>query len=285
MKLIRFGNEGHEKPGIIVNDTWHDVSGVVTDYNEAFFSNNDIKKLQDAVAAGISFPVVEPTTRLGSVVARPSKIVCIGLNYVDHCLETNAPIPTEPVLFFKSTTALCGPNDNVVIPKNSVKTDWEVELAFVIGKKASYIEEADALDYVAGYCLHNDYSEREFQLERGGQWAKGKGCDTFAPLGPFLATPDEVDDVNNLKMWLTVNGKTYQNSNTLNLVFKIPFLVHYLSQFMTLLPGDVISTGTPPGVGLGIKPEPIYVKPGDVIELGIEGLGTSKQTAVAYTKK
>ena len=285
MKLIRFGNEGHEKPGIIVNDTWYDVSGVVTDYNEAFFSNNDIKKLQDAVAAGISFPVVEPTTRLGSVVARPSKIVCIGLNYVDHCLETNAPIPTEPVLFFKSTTALCGPNDNVVVPKNSVKTDWEVELAFVIGKKASYIEEADALDYVAGYCLHNDYSEREFQLERGGQWAKGKGCDTFAPLGPFLATPDEVDDVNNLKMWLTVNGKTYQNSNTLNLVFKIPFLFYYLSQFMTLLPGDVISTGTPPGVGLGIKPEPIYVKPGDVIELGIEGLGTSKQTAVAYTKK
>ena len=219
------------------------------------------------------------------MVARPSKIICIGLNYVDHCLETNAPIPAEPVLFFKSTTALCGPNDDVVIPKNSVKTDWEVELAFVIGKKASYVEEADALDYVAGYCLHNDYSEREFQLERGGQWAKGKGCDTFAPLGPFLATPDEITDVNNLKMWLTVNGKTYQNSNTLNLVFKIPFLVHYLSQFMTLLPGDVISTGTPPGVGLGIKPEPVYVKPGDVIELGIEGLGTSKQTAVAYTKK
>lgn len=285
MKLIRFGNEGHEKPGIIVNDTWYDVSGVVTDYNEAFFANNDIKKLQDAVAAGTLFPVVEPTTRLGSVVARPSKIICIGLNYVDHCLETNAPIPTEPILFFKSTTALCGPNDDVVIPKNSVKTDWEVELAFVMGKKASYIDESEALDYVAGYCLHNDYSEREFQLERGGQWAKGKGCDTFAPLGPFLATPDEVGDVNNLKMWLTVNGKTYQNSNTLNLVFKIPFLVHYLSQFMTLLPGDVISTGTPPGVGLGIKPEPVYVKAGDVIELGIEGLGTSKQTAVAYTKK
>ena len=285
MKLIRFGNEGHEKPGIIVNDTWYDVSGVVTDYNEIFFANNDIKKLQDAVAAGTSFPVVEPTTRLGSVVARPSKIICIGLNYVDHCLETNAPIPTEPVLFFKSTTALCGPNDDVIIPKNSVKTDWEVELAFVISKKASYIEESEALDYVAGYCLHNDYSEREFQLERGGQWAKGKGCDTFAPLGPFLATPDEIADVNNLKMWLTVNGKTYQNSNTLNLVFKIPFLVHYLSQFMTLLPGDVISTGTPPGVGLGIKPEPVYVKPGDVIELGIEGLGSSKQSAVAYTKK
>jgi 2-keto-4-pentenoate hydratase/2-oxohepta-3-ene-1,7-dioic acid hydratase in catechol pathway len=285
MKLIRFGNEGYEKPGIIVNDIWYDVSSVVVDYNETFFANNDIKKLQDAVAAGTSFPVVEPNTRMGSVVARPSKIICIGLNYVDHCLETNAPIPTEPVLFFKSTTALCGPNDDVVIPKNSVKTDWEVELAFVISKKASYVEESEALDYVAGYCLHNDYSEREFQLERGGQWAKGKGCDTFAPLGPFLATPDEIADVNNLKMWLTVNGKTYQNSNTLNLVFKIPFLVHYLSQFMTLLPGDVISTGTPPGVGLGIKPEPVYVKPGDVIELGIEGLGTSKQTAVAYTKK
>jgi 2,4-diketo-3-deoxy-L-fuconate hydrolase len=285
MKLIRFGNEGYEKPGIIVNDIWYDVSSVVVDYNESFFANNDIKKLQDAVAAGTSFPVVEPNTRMGSVVARPSKIICIGLNYVDHCLETNAPIPTEPVLFFKSTTALCGPNDDVVIPKNSVKTDWEVELAFVISKKASYVEELEALDYVAGYCLHNDYSEREFQLERGGQWAKGKGCDTFAPLGPFLATPDEITDVNNLKMWLTVNGKTYQNSNTLNLVFKIPFLVHYLSQFMTLLPGDVISTGTPPGVGLGIKPEPVYVKPGDVIELGIEGLGTSKQTAVAYTKK
>ena len=285
MKLIRFGQEGNEKPGIIVNDIWYDVSGIVADYNEAFFANNEIEKIKSAIAAGVSLPVVDPTTRLGSVVARPSKIICIGLNYVDHCLETNAPIPTEPVLFFKSTTALCGPNDNVVIPKNSVKTDWEVELAFVIGKKASYIEEADALDYVAGYCLHNDYSEREFQLERGGQWAKGKGCDTFAPLGPFLATPEEIADVNNLKMWLTVNGKTYQNSNTLNLVFKIPFLVHYLSQFMTLLPGDVISTGTPPGVGLGIKPEPVYVKPGDFIELGIEGLGTSKQTAVAYTKK
>jgi 2-keto-4-pentenoate hydratase/2-oxohepta-3-ene-1,7-dioic acid hydratase in catechol pathway len=285
MKLIRFGQEGQEKPGIIINDIWYDVSGIVADYNEAFFASNEIEKIKSAIAAGISLPVVDPATRLGSVVARPSKIICIGLNYVDHCLETNAPIPTEPVLFFKSTTALCGPNDDVVIPKNSVKTDWEVELAFVIGKKASYVEEADALDYVAGYCLHNDYSEREFQLERGGQWAKGKGCDTFAPLGPFLATPDEITDVNNLKMWLTVNGKTYQNSYTLNLVFKIPFLVHYLSQFMTLLPGDVISTGTPPGVGLGIKPEPVYVKPGDVIELGIEGLGTSKQTAVAYTKK
>jgi 2-keto-4-pentenoate hydratase/2-oxohepta-3-ene-1,7-dioic acid hydratase in catechol pathway len=177
---------------------------------------------------------------------------------------------------------LCGPDDAVVIPKNSTKTDWEVELAFVMSKKASYVEESDAMNYVAGYFLHNDYSERAFQLERGGQWAKGKGCDTFAPLGPFLATIDEVKDVDNLSMWLSVNGKKYQNSNTSNLVFKIPFLVHYLSQFMTLLPGDVISTGTPPGVGLGIKPEPIFLKAGDVVELGIEGLGTSKQLAVAY---
>ena len=179
---------------------------------------------------------------------------------------------------------MCGPNDDLIIPKNSEKTDWEIELAFVMGKKASYVEEADALEYVAGYCLHNDYSERAFQLERGGQWAKGKGSDTFAPLGPFLATKDEIKDVDNLSMWLTVNGKTFQNSNTSNLVFKIPFLVHYLSQFMTLLPGDVISTGTPPGVGLGIKPEPVYIKAGDVIELGMEGLGSSKQVAKAYVK-
>jgi 2-keto-4-pentenoate hydratase/2-oxohepta-3-ene-1,7-dioic acid hydratase in catechol pathway len=203
---------------------------------------------------------------------------------VDHCKETGAPIPTEPIIFFKSTTSLCGPDDDVIIPKNSVKTDWEVELAFVVGKKASYVDEAEALDYVAGYALLNDYSEREFQIERGGQWAKGKGCDTFAPLGPFLATKDEVKDVDNLSMWLSVNDKKYQDSNTLNLVFKIPYLLHYLSQFMTLLPGDIISTGTPPGVGLGIKPDPIYLKAGDVVELGIEGLGTSKQIAVAYKK-
>ena len=239
-------------------------------------------KLAAAIAGSNSFPEVAPNVRLGSPVARPSKIICIGLNYVDHCIETNSPIPQEPIIFFKSTTALCGPDDNVVIPKNSAKTDWEVELAFVVGKKASYVEESDAMNYVAGYCLHNDYSERAFQLERGGQWAKGKGCDTFAPLGPFLATTDEVKDVDNLSMWLSVNGKKYQNSNTSNLVFKIPFLVHYLSQFMTLLPGDVISTGTPPGVGLGIKPEPVFLKAGDEVELGIEGLGSSKQLAVAY---
>ncbi|PZX91853.1 ureidoglycolate lyase [Flavobacterium aquariorum] len=284
MKLIRFGEVGKEKPGILIGEKRFDVSSIVTDYNEAFFENDGLEKLKKVLESNPVLPEVDAAVRLGSPVARPSKIICIGLNYVDHCLETNAPIPEEPIIFFKSTTALCGPNDDVIIPKNSEKTDWEIELAFVISKKASYVEEADALDYVAGYCLHNDYSERAFQIERGGQWAKGKGCDTFAPLGPFLATQDEIADVNNLRMWLTVNGKIFQSSNTLNLVFKIPFLVHYLSQFMTLLPGDVISTGTPPGVGLGIKPEPIYIKAGDVIELGMAGLGSSKQLAVAYSK-
>ena len=282
MKLIRFGEIGKEKPGILIGDKRLDVSSVVDDYNESFFENNGLDKLSAAIIGNNSFPEVSQNIRLGSPVARPSKIICIGLNYVDHCIETNAPIPQEPIIFFKSTTALCGPDDSVVIPKNSTKTDWEVELAFVMSKKASYVEESEAMNYVAGYCLHNDYSERAFQLERGGQWAKGKGCDTFAPLGPFLATIDEVKDVNNLSMWLSVNGKKYQNSNTSNLVFKIPFLVHYLSQFMTLLPGDVISTGTPPGVGLGIKPDPVFLKKGDVVELGIEGLGSSKQLAVAY---
>lgn len=282
MKLIRFGEAGKEKPGVIIGQKMFDTSSIVEDYNEAFFDNDGLGKLKHALAANPALPEVSNEVRLGSPVARPSKIICIGLNYVDHCRETNAPIPEEPVIFFKSTTALCGPNDNLVIPRNSEKTDWEIELAFVVGKKASYVSEADAMNYVAGYCLHNDYSERAYQLERGGQWAKGKGCDTFAPLGPFLATPDEIADVNNLPMWLTVNGKTYQNSNTSNLIFKIPFLVHYLSQFMTLLPGDVISTGTPPGVGLGIKPEPVYIKAGDVIELGIDGLGSSKQVAVEY---
>jgi 2,4-didehydro-3-deoxy-L-rhamnonate hydrolase len=282
MKLIRFGEAGNEKPGIIADGKRLDVSAIVADYNEAFFESNGLEKLKSELNGNASLPEIDAKIRLGSPVARPSKIICIGLNYIDHCRETNAPIPEEPIIFFKSTTALCGPNDNLVIPKNSLKTDWEVELAFVIGKKASYVEEKNALDYVAGYCLHNDYSERAYQLEHGGQWAKGKGCDTFAPLGPFLVTPDEIANVNNLSMWLTVNGKTCQNSNTTNLIFKIPFLVHYLSQFMTLLPGDVISTGTPPGVGMGIKPAPVYIKPGDVIELEIEGLGKSKQTAIAY---
>ena len=283
MKLIRFGEAGKEKPGILIGEKRYDVSSLVKDYNEDFFQENGLENLRKALAANHSFPMVDDNIRLGSPIARPSKIVCIGLNYADHCAETNAPIPKEPVIFFKSTTSLCGPNDDVMIPRDSKKTDWEVELAFIVGKKASYVNEAEAMNYVAGYCLHNDYSEREYQLERGGQWDKGKGCDTFAPLGPFMATTDEIKNVDNLSMWLSVNGRKFQNSNTSNLIFKIPFLVHYISQFMTLLPGDVVSTGTPPGVGMGIKPEAIYLKAGDVVELGIEGLGTSRQEAISYS--
>jgi 2-keto-4-pentenoate hydratase/2-oxohepta-3-ene-1,7-dioic acid hydratase in catechol pathway len=218
--------------------------------------------------------------RCGSPIARPSKIVCIGLNYKDHAEETGAEVPQEPVLFFKATSAFCGPNDDLVIPRNSECTDWEVELAFVIDKRASYVAETDALDYLGGYVLHNDYSEREFQIEHCGQWVKGKSCDTFAPVGPWLVTPDEIDNVDSLGVWLEVNGKTMQQSNTSNLVYRIPFLISYISQFMTLLPGDIVSTGTPAGVGLGMD-SPTYLKVGDVIELGIDGLGSSTQTAVA----
>jgi 2-keto-4-pentenoate hydratase/2-oxohepta-3-ene-1,7-dioic acid hydratase in catechol pathway len=212
---------------------------------------------------------------------RPSKIVCIGLNYADHAKETNAAIPNEPVVFLKATSSLCGPFDDIIIPKNSEKTDWEVELAVVIEKKASYVDEASAMNYVAGYCLHNDVSERNFQLERNGTWDKGKGCDTFAPLGPWLVTKDEIKDVNNLRLWLMVNGKTMQDGTTSNLIFKIPFLVSYVSQFMSLFPGDIISTGTPAGVGLGMKPN-VYLKDGDIVELGIDGLGKAKQNVKAY---
>ncbi len=281
MKLIRFGEIGEEKPGIILNGEYFDVSAIVPDYDEIFFAKNGLEKLENAIKDA-DLKKIDPQVRLGSPVARPSKLLCVGLNYLDHANETNAPIPKEPILFFKSTTAIVGPNDDLVIPKNSVKTDWEVELAIVIGKKASYVSEEEAEDYIAGYCLHNDYSEREFQLERNGQWAKGKGCDTFAPLGPFMATKDEIADVHQLRLWLTVNGKILQDGNTSNLIFNVPFLVSYISQFMTLLPGDVITTGTPAGVGLGQKPEPWYLKPGDVVELGIDGLGSSKQTARAY---
>jgi len=281
MKLIRFGEAGKEKPGVMINDNWFDVSDYINDYDEKFFEGEGLTRIKKIISEAQLKPVSKET-RLGASVARPSKIICIGLNYSDHAAESNMQLPKEPVIFFKATTAIVGPNDNLVIPKNSMKTDWEVELAIVIGKKASYVDEADALGYVAGYLLHNDYSEREFQLERSGQWVKGKSCDTFAPLGPYLATQDEIKDLNNLRLWLTVNGKMMQDGNTKNLVFNIPHLVSYVSQFMTLLPGDIISTGTPAGVGLGQKPEPVYIKPGDVIELGIDGLGSSKQIAVAY---
>lgn len=282
MKLFRFGNPDNEKPGVIHNGRKLSVAAFGEDYNEAFFATDGISRLKEWLETNAERCLEPPdNARFASCVARPSKIVCIGLNYAKHAAESGMANPAEPVVFFKSTTALCGPNDDVIIPKNSVKTDWEVELAVVIGKKASYIEEADALDYVAGYCVHNDYSEREFQLEKGGQWVKGKSNDTFAPMGPYLVTSDEINDPQNLKLWLKLNGKTLQDSNTNDMIFDVKHIVSYLSNYMTLLPGDVISTGTPAGVGLGFKP-PVYLKSGDVVELGIEGLGEQKQTAAAW---
>ena len=281
MKLFRHGPVGKEKPGVILeNGDKVDASGFGGDFDESFFGDNGLEKLRQWVGREAArAPRVAEGVRLGSVVARPSKLICIGLNYIDHAKETNAEIPSEPVIFLKATTALCGPNDDVLIPRNSKKTDWEVELGVVIGRKTKYVPEEKALEHVAGFCLHNDYSEREFQLERKGQWVKGKSCYTFAPLGPYLATVDEVPDFQDLGMWLTVNGKFMQKSNTANMIYKVPFLVSYLSQFMTLLPGDVISTGTPSGVGMGRKP-PLFLKPGDLVELGIDKLGQSKQKAV-----
>jgi 2,4-diketo-3-deoxy-L-fuconate hydrolase len=284
MKLIRWGAEGEEKTGVIINDVKYDTSAFGQDYDERFFENDGLNRLEEFLTAQEGqLPVVAGHERLASPIGRPSKLICIGLNYADHANETGAALPPEPIIFMKSTTAIVGPFDDIVIPKNSVKTDWEVELAVVIGKKASYVKKEDALDYVAGYVLHNDVSEREFQLERNGTWDKGKGCDTFAPLGPFLATPSEIGDVNQLRLWLSVNGEMMQDGNTSNFIFDVPFVISYISQFMTLLPGDVISTGTPAGVGLGFNP-PIYLKEGDVVELGIDGLGTSKQVVKAYVK-
>jgi len=283
MKLIRFGEPGKEKPGVLLQDrTPVDVSAVASDYDEAFFEGGGLQKLSLWLKKNeASAPRVPASVRLGPPIQRPSKIVCIGLNYRDHAAETKAEPPKEPVLFFKSTTSLVGPNDSLMMPKNSGKVDWEVELAVIVGKRALYVSKEKALDYVAGYALHNDYSERHFQLERGGQWVKGKSADTFAPLGPFLATPDEVPNVSNLPMWLKVNGIMRQNSSTSNMIFDVATLVAYVSQFMTLLPGDVISTGTPAGVGLGMNP-PLYLKAGDVVELGIDGLGESRQQVIAY---
>src|SRR5438034_7359935 len=278
MKLIRFGEPGSERPGLILPDGRRvDVSTFGADYGEAFFGSGGLERLARWLAKdGRSAPALRDDVRLGPPLCRPSKIVCIGLNYRDHAKETGQALPAEPVLFFKSTTAVSGPNDDVVIPKGSTKTDWEVELAVVIGRRASYVEKDAALQHVAGYVLHNDYSERSFQLERGGQWVKGKSCDTFAPLGPFLATPDEIRDVHDLRIWLKVNGESKQCSSTCELIFDVPTLVSYISQFMTLLPGDIISTGTPPGVGLGHTP-PRYLVDGDEVELGIEGLGSAHQ--------
>jgi len=281
MKLIRFGDSGKEKPGIQLPDgTRQDVSGFGADYNEEFFTNGGLQKLRDWVARNQG-PRVDASVRLGPPIARPSKIICIGLNYRDHAAESKMEIPREPVIFFKATTSIVGPNDNLMIPRRGTKVDWEVELAIVIGKRAAYVPVERALEYVAGYCLHNDYSERTFQLERGGQWVKGKSADTFAPIGPFLATVDEIPDPNKLAMWLKVNGEFRQKSSTAQMIFHVPYLISHLTEFMTLLPGDVISTGTPAGVALGM-PTPRYLKPGDVVELGVEGLGESRQKVVEW---
>ncbi|MCH2207738.1 MAG: fumarylacetoacetate hydrolase family protein [Lentisphaerales bacterium] len=285
MKLFRFGALGSEKPGLILEEGRKvDVSAFGEDYTDEFFANDGLNRLAAWVKTqGADLPEVSDDERLGAVVKKPGKIICIGLNFKDHAEESGMEAPKEPVVFFKATSSLVGPNDNLVIPRGSEKTDWEVELAVVIGKKASYVSKEEALDYVAGYCLHNDYSERAYQLEMGGQWVKGKSCDTFAPLGPFIATKDEIEDVNNLKMWLKVNGEIKQNGTTANLIFDVPTVVSYLSEFMTLEPGDVISTGTPAGVGLGFDP-PQYLKPGDVVELGIDNLGSSSQTCIEWSK-
>ncbi|MEP0714400.1 fumarylacetoacetate hydrolase family protein [Algoriphagus sp.] len=281
MKLIRFGEAGKEQPGIQnAAGKYLDCSGFQEDWNEDFFANNGLARLQEWLEANEeNLNEIPEGTRLGSPIARPSKIICIGLNYRKHALESGMPVPEIPIIFMKATSSLCGPFDNILIPKNSVKTDWEVELAVVIGKRAKYVSQEDAMDYVAGYCVHNDVSERDFQLHHGGQWVKGKSADNFAPLGPVLVTKTEIQDPHNLRLWLKLNGKMLQDSNTSDLVFDIPYLIAHLSQYMTLLPGDVISTGTPAGVGLGLTP-PTYLKEGDVVELGIEGLGEAKQTAV-----
>jgi 2-keto-4-pentenoate hydratase/2-oxohepta-3-ene-1,7-dioic acid hydratase in catechol pathway len=278
VKLLRYGPLGQEKPGIMwIDGSIRCLSSVITDINGDNLSDIAIERLK---ALDIkSLPIVDSSVRIAACVANVGKFICIGLNYADHAAESNMPIPTEPEVFSKFTSAISGPNDDIIKPKNSDKMDWEVELAIVIGKHASYVDEAEAEDYIAGYCICNDISERNFQLERGSQWDKGKGCDTFGPIGPWLVTRDEVTDPNNLSMWLDVNGKTFQNGNSKTMVFKPAYIVSYLSQFMSLQPGDIISTGTPPGVGLGQTP-PQYLNIGDEIVLGIDGLGIQRQRVV-----
>jgi 2-keto-4-pentenoate hydratase/2-oxohepta-3-ene-1,7-dioic acid hydratase in catechol pathway len=277
MKLLRFGSSGQEKPGMLDGDgRIRDLSGVIDDIAGGVLSDEGLEKLRHLDPT--SLPLAPEGVRYGPCVGRVGKFICIGLNYADHAAESNLAVPDEPVIFMKATSAIVGPNDDVLQPRGSTKLDWEVELGLVIGKKASYVSEADALDYVAGFCTINDVSERNFQIERSGTWDKGKGCDTFGPIGPWLVTRDEAGDIDDLHMWLEVNGKRFQNGSTKTMVFKPAFLVSYVSQFMSLHPGDIISTGTPPGVGMGQKPDPIWLKPGDVMELGIQGLGSQKQT-------
>ena len=279
MKLLRYGNAGQERPGILdSNGKVRELGSVVSDINGQTLGEESLKKIASLDLD--SLPLVHKPVRFGACVNNVGKFICIGLNYADHAAESGVAVPSEPVVFMKATSAITGPDDNIIKPRNSTKLDWEVELGIVIGKHASYVELDEAMDYIAGYCVINDVSERNFQLERpGGQWDKGKGCDSFGPIGPYLVTKDEVADPLNLNLWLKVNGKTFQNGSTDQMVFGPQFLVHYLSQFMSLQPGDVISTGTPPGVGLGQKP-PLYLNEGDVVELGIEGLGVQKQVVV-----
>jgi len=278
MKLIRFGNAGNEKPGIIDEDNnRRSAAFMFKDWNNEFFQNDGLQKLRESLADISSFPVIDDAERWGAPVARPGKVVCIGLNYSDHAFEAGMPMPKEPIVFQKAANTVVGPYDNIIIPKKSTKTDWEVELSFVIKKDARYLDSVeDAKNFIAGYTISNDVSEREFQLERGGQWTKGKSCDNFNPLGPYLITPEEIEDVQNLSLTLSVNGKQMQNGNTGRMIFNVYYLVYYLSQFMTLEAGDLILTGTPPGVALGMKP-PQYLRAGDVVELAIEKLGTQKQ--------
>ena len=279
MKLLRYGPKGQERPGILdTQGRIRDLGNVVPDIAGDALLPDSLQRL--ARQEIDKLPVVQGAPRIGPCVGKVGKFVCIGLNYADHAAESNLPIPKEPIVFMKATSAIIGPNDEVEIPRKSQKTDWEVELGVVIGKPTKYVSESAAMDHVAGYCVVNDVSEREFQIERGGQWDKGKGCDTFGPIGPWLVSKDEIADPNNLAMWLEVDGKRYQNGNTKTMIFNVPFLVHYLSQFMSLQPGDVISTGTPPGVGMGQKPNPIYLKAGQVMKLGIEGLGEQTQKTV-----
>ncbi|MFD2648291.1 fumarylacetoacetate hydrolase family protein [Devosia albogilva] len=281
MKLLRVGAKGAEKPAILAEDgTIRDLSGIIPDLAGASLSDESLERIRGVDAS--TLPQLSADERIGPCVGQVGKFICIGLNYADHAAETGAPIPAEPIIFMKATSAIIGPNDDVIIPKNSLKPDWEVELAVVIGKEARYIDEADAMDHVAGYCVCNDVSERHFQTERGGQWDKGKGCDTFGPIGPWLVTRDEVADPQNLKMWLEVDGKRYQDGSTKTMIFGVAHVVSYVSQFMSLQPGDVITTGTPPGVGMGIKPDPVWLKPGNVMRLGIEGLGEQTQNVRAY---
>lgn len=282
MILIRFGHKGYEKPGVMIDDIKYDVSALINDYDGAFFENDGINRLRALIEnTKHKLPVVSADARLGSPIARPSKIVCVGLNYTDHAIEVGAPVPSEPVIFLKSNSAFNGPYDDIIIPKGSEKTDWECELGIVIGKAVSYINEDQVADHIAGYVLHHDISERSFMFERNGTWDKGKGCDSFAPIGPYLTTPDQMPDVTKLQIRVHVNGQLMQNGNTADMIFSPFYLISYISQFMTLYPGDVVSTGSPAGSGAGFKP-PLFLKTGDIVEAGIDGLGTQKQVVKAH---